>query len=100
VYKATIQKPKQKKLNSYSWKFWKKAIQLFTKDGKKLNKKLGPWTNDHSRSGKWKSYKAKDNKVCNLRDNKEGAKDDDHQYWDVYEQRGYQLNLIDKLELK
>jgi hypothetical protein len=55
VYKVTIKKPKQKKPNSYSWKFWKKAIQSFTTDGTKLNIKLGSWTKDHSRLGKWKS---------------------------------------------
>jgi hypothetical protein len=30
LYKVTMQRPKQKKPNSYSWKFWKKAIQSFT----------------------------------------------------------------------
>jgi hypothetical protein len=33
---VTSQQPKQKTPNSYSWKFWKKAIQSFTNNGKKL----------------------------------------------------------------
>jgi hypothetical protein len=98
--KVTIQKPKQKKPNSYSRKFWKKAIQSFTTDGKKVNTKLGSWMKDRSRSGKWKSYRAKDNKVYDRRDNKEEDENDDHQYWDVYEQRGCQLNLIDEVDLE
>jgi hypothetical protein len=30
VYNVTLERPKQKKPNSYSLKFWKKAIQSFT----------------------------------------------------------------------
>jgi hypothetical protein len=55
---------------------------------------------NHSRSGKRKSYKAKANKVYDRRDNKEEDENNDHQYWDVYEQRGCQLNLIDKVDLE
>jgi hypothetical protein len=53
VYNVTLQRPKQTKPNSYSWKFWKfwkKAIQSFTQNGKKLILTLGPWTTNHSRS--------------------------------------------------
>jgi hypothetical protein len=62
-----LQRTKQKKPNSYSWKFWKKAIQSFTKDGKKLNSALGPLTGSHSRSGRWNAYRSKNNKVYQFR---------------------------------
>jgi hypothetical protein len=100
VYNVTIQRPKQKIPNSYSWKFWEKAIQSFTTNGKELDKKLGPWTKDHSRSGRWETYESKDNKVYDLRDNKEEDEEDAHHYWDVYERRGYQLQLIDAVDLE
>jgi hypothetical protein len=32
VYIVTLQKPKQKKPNPYSWKFWKKTVQSLTTD--------------------------------------------------------------------
>jgi hypothetical protein len=63
VYNVTTQKPKQNKPNSYSWKFWTRTIQSFTTDEKKLKSKLGPWTGNHSRSGRWNAYRSKDNKV-------------------------------------
>jgi hypothetical protein len=50
VYNVTMQKPKQNKPNSYSWKFLTRTIQSFTTDGKKLKSTLGPWTGNHSRS--------------------------------------------------
>jgi hypothetical protein len=53
-------------------------------DGKKLNKKLGPWTGDHSRSGRWESYKFKDSKVNQFRNNEQDDENGEHQYWDVY----------------
>jgi hypothetical protein len=98
VYNITIQRPKQNKPNSYSWKFWKEAIQSFTTNGTKLNKVLGSWTEHHSKSGVWESYQANDNKVYDLRDNKEDD-DNTYQYWDVYDRKGYQLELVDSLDL-
>lgn len=67
VYTVTLQTPKQKQPNSYSWKVWKKPIQSFTTDGRKLKEQLGSWTGDHSRSGRWESYKSKDKKVYDYR---------------------------------
>jgi hypothetical protein len=99
VYKVTTQKPKQKQPNSYSWKFWMKAIKSFTKNGRKLNTKLGPWTADHSRSGIWASYQWKD-RVYELQSTKENGVEDEHQYWNVYKQQGYQLSLIDEIDLE
>ncbi|OEU08199.1 hypothetical protein FRACYDRAFT_249987 [Fragilariopsis cylindrus CCMP1102] len=96
VYTVTLHAPKQKQPNSYSWKFWKKAIQSFTTDGRKLNEQLGPWTGDHSKSGRWESYQSKDNKVYDYR---EAEDDNNHHYWDVYEKHGTQLNLINEVEV-
>jgi hypothetical protein len=71
VYKVTLQQPEQTKPNSYSWKFWTRAIQSFTTDGKKLNSTLGPWTGNHSKSGRWNAYRSKDNKVYQFRNNEQ-----------------------------
>jgi hypothetical protein len=87
VYIVTLQKLKQKKPNSYSWKFWKKAIQSLTTDGKKLNSTLGPWTVNHSRSGKWNAYRSKNNKVYQFRNNKQNEVGT----WNVYTRHGSQL---------
>jgi hypothetical protein len=99
VYNVTIQKPKQKKPNAYSRKFWMKAIQSFTTNGRKLSTKIGPWTMDHSRSGRWKSYQSR-NRVYDLRCTTEKDAEDEYQYWDVYKQQGYQLSLIDEVDLE
>jgi hypothetical protein len=96
TYTVSLTRPKQQKPNSYSWKFWKKAIRSFTTDDKKLELELGPWTNQHSKSGKWESYQSNiDNNIYHHCNNKE----DNHQDWEVYERQGYQLTLINEMEL-
>jgi hypothetical protein len=95
VYNVTLQRPKQKKPNSYSWKFWKKSIQTFTKDGKKLISTLRPWTGNHSRSGRWNAYRSKDNKVYQLRINRQNEVGQ----WDVYTSHGSQLRLVEAVPL-
>jgi hypothetical protein len=91
VYNVTLQKPKQKKPNSYSWKFWKRAIQSLTTDGLKLNLTLGPWTGNHSKSGRWNAYRSKVNKVYQIRNNEQNEIEN----LDVYECHGCQLRLVD-----
>jgi hypothetical protein len=87
VYNVTLQRPKQEKPNSYSWKFWKKAIQSFTHNGKKLISTLGPWTGNHSRSGRWNAYRLKNNNVYQFSNNKQNEAGK----WDVYTSHGSQL---------
>jgi hypothetical protein len=75
--------------------FSKKAIQSFTTDGKKLNSTLGPWTVNHSRSGRWNAYRSKDNKVYQFRINKQNEVG----HWNVYTSHGSQLRLVEAVPL-
>jgi hypothetical protein len=81
VYNVTLQKQKQNKPNSFSWKFWTRAIQSFTTDGKKLNSTLGPWTED--------------NRVYQFRNNEEN----DVRNGDFYKSHGSQLRVVDAVPL-
>jgi hypothetical protein len=94
IYNVTLQRPKQKKPNSYSSKFWKKATQSFEQNGKKLNSTLGPWTIYHSSSGRWNAYRSKNNKVYQFinKQNEAGL-------WDVYTSHGSQLRFVEAVPL-
>jgi hypothetical protein len=96
-YYTHLQKPKQNKPNTRSWNLWKKVIQPFTTNNKKLKRHLGKWTLKHSNAGTWKSYRSKDNnQVYNLK--KDGNND---KYWERYTRHGTELRLIeDKIKLE
>ena len=85
--------PNQKRPNKRSWLFWKKLINTFTKTDKStvLKHKLGKWTKDHSKHGRWPIYEY-ENKVyeyCITEMNEEK--------WIVYYKYGTQLRYEDEL---
>jgi hypothetical protein len=56
---------------------------------------FGPWTVNHSRSGRWNAYRSKHNKVYQFRNNKQTEVGT----WDVYTRHGSQLQLADAVPL-
>jgi hypothetical protein len=60
-----------------------------------LNLTLGPWTVDHSKSGRLNAYRSKDNKVYQFRNNKQN----EVSKWDVYTSHGSQLRLVETVPL-
>jgi hypothetical protein len=86
-YNTRIQKPKQQKPKTRSWTLWKRVIQSFTTNNKKLTTHLGKWTKKHSNAGTWKSYRTVDsNNVHNL------CKDENNnEHWTKYTRHGTQL---------
>ena len=86
-----LQKPKQNKPETQNWNLWKRVIQLlFTTGSKELKKHLGQWTQKHSNSGTWDSYRIADSNhhVYNLCTNKNNNK-----YWEKFTLHGTKLRL-------
>jgi hypothetical protein len=73
----------------------KKAIESFTQDGKKLISTLGPWTGNHSTSGRWNAYRFKNNKVYQFSDNEQN----EASQWDVYTSHGSKLRFVEAVPL-
>lgn len=57
-YVRNFDGPKQKRPNSRSWQFWKKLLNTFIRNGTELvlKQRLGKWTKDHSKHGRWAIY--------------------------------------------
>ena len=57
-YRRRSDGPKQKKPNTYSFKFWQKLFQplLLNGCGNQLKQELGNWTKNHSKCGEWAVY--------------------------------------------
>ena len=64
--------PKQKKPNTYSFKFWQKLFQplLLNGCGNQLKQELGNWTKNHSKCGEWAAYQC-ENHVYEYREQNE-----------------------------
>jgi len=93
-YVITLSTPKQSKPNRRSWDLWAKLVTEFTSDGTRLKQQLGRWTSDHSKSGRWSAYRLR-NKVYKYT----SIDNNNHEYWEVYEQHGTHLQLQDEIDV-